>query len=157
MVQKYINQGWPDSKNAIPLEVQPFWCVRDKLYISEGLVLRRKKLIVPNSLRRSMSKIHVSHLGIEKCTARAKDLFYWPGMSAQITEMCERVPSTASSSKKSRRLLRKFQIIRGKKFPVIYSLLTVSLTFLLGTISLNLSSTPNCRIHNVCLLFVGLV
>ena len=31
----------------------------------------------------------MSHLGIEKCTARAKDLFYWRGMSAQITEMCE--------------------------------------------------------------------
>ena len=32
-----------------------------------------------------LSKIHASHLG----TRRAKDLFYWPGMSAQITEMCE--------------------------------------------------------------------
>ena len=36
-----------------------------------------------------LSKIHASHLGIEKCTARAKDLFYWPGMSAQIIKMCE--------------------------------------------------------------------
>ena len=34
MVQKYINQGWPDSKNAVPLEVRPFWCFRDELYIS---------------------------------------------------------------------------------------------------------------------------
>ena len=42
-VQKYINQGWPDSKNALPLEVQQFWCVRDELYVSEGLVLRREK------------------------------------------------------------------------------------------------------------------
>ena len=31
MVQKYVNQGWPDSKNAVPLEVRPFWCVRDEL------------------------------------------------------------------------------------------------------------------------------
>ena len=96
MVQKYVNQGWPDSKNAVPLEVRPFWCVRDELYVSEGLVLRREKLVVPISLRRSMlSKIHASHLGIEKCTARAKDLFYWPGMSAQITEMCEQCSTCA--------------------------------------------------------------
>ena len=24
MVQKYVNQGWPDSKNDVQLEVQPF-------------------------------------------------------------------------------------------------------------------------------------
>ena len=96
MVQKYVNQGWPDNKNAVPLEGRPFWCVRDELYVSEGLVLRREKLIVPNSLCRSMlSKIHASHLGIEKCTAQAKDLFYWPGMSAQITEMCEQCSTCA--------------------------------------------------------------
>ena len=90
MVQKYVNQGWPKSKNAVLLEVQPFWCFRDKLYVFKGLVLRREKLVVPVSLCRSMlSKIHASHLGIKKCTGRAKDLFYWPVMSAQMTEMCK--------------------------------------------------------------------
>ena len=42
-----------------------------------------------------LSKIHASNLGIEKCTARAKDLFYWPGMSAQITEMCKQCSTCA--------------------------------------------------------------
>ena len=118
IVQKYVNQGWPDSKKAVLLEVRPFWCVRDELYVSEGLVLRREKLVVPISLRRSMlSKIHASHLGIEKCTARAKDLFYWLGMSAQITEMCEQCSMcTTPNSKKSQRLLHKFWIIHGDLF-----------------------------------------
>ena len=30
--------------------------------------------------------IHASHMGIEKCKQRAKDLVYWPGMSSQIED-----------------------------------------------------------------------
>ena len=84
LVQKCINQGWPDSKYAIL-----FWCVRDKLYISEGLVLRREKLIVPNSLHCSMlSKIHASHL---KSAPHEPKIFF-------IGRACQhKIPKYASS------------------------------------------------------------
>lgn len=43
------------------------------------------KLIVPTSLRSYMlDLIHESHLGIEKCKARAREVVYWPGMSNKI-------------------------------------------------------------------------
>ena len=34
-----------------------------------------------------LSQIHSSHLGIEKCKRRARDLLYWPGMNQQIADM----------------------------------------------------------------------
>ena len=31
-------------------------------------------------------KIHSSHLGVEKCKRRARDVMFWPGMAAQIQD-----------------------------------------------------------------------
>ncbi len=30
--------------------------------------------------------VHNAHLGVEKCKRRAKDVMFWPGMAAQITD-----------------------------------------------------------------------
>ena len=52
------------------------------------LLLRSDKLIVPSSLREEMlSQIHSSHLGIEKCKRRARDILFWPGMNQQIADV----------------------------------------------------------------------
>lgn len=34
-----------------------------------------------------LSRIHSSHLGIEKCKHRAQDILFWPGMNQQIADM----------------------------------------------------------------------
>ncbi len=34
-----------------------------------------------------LRQIHESHLGIESCRRRARDVLFWPGMSQSITEM----------------------------------------------------------------------
>ena len=31
--------------------------------------------------------IHSSHLGVEKCHSRARDVLYWPGMNGQINDV----------------------------------------------------------------------
>ena len=33
-----------------------------------------------------LKKIHASHIGIESCLRRAKEILYWPGMSAAIKD-----------------------------------------------------------------------
>ena len=33
-----------------------------------------------------LEKIHESHLGAEACKRRAKDVLFWPGMAAQISD-----------------------------------------------------------------------
>ena len=38
-------------------------------------------------MRREMLKaIHYSHLGIVSCLRRARDVLFWPGMSAQVKD-----------------------------------------------------------------------
>lgn len=89
-VKQYIMSGWPSSKDDTPTETRPYWNMRDELYVSEGLVLKDDRLITPSKMRSEMLKlIHKSHLGTQKCIGRAKDIFFWPGMTAQVKEMCE--------------------------------------------------------------------
>lgn len=39
-----------------------------------------------------LDRIHDSHLGMVKCKERARDIIYWPGMSAQIEKMVSQCP-----------------------------------------------------------------
>ena len=41
-------------------------------------------------MRREMKqKIHAGHLGVNSCIRRAKDVIYWPGMSAEVRQYVE--------------------------------------------------------------------
>ena len=40
--------------------------------------------------------IHSSHLGMEKCKRRARDVLYWPGMSSQIENIISCCPTCAT-------------------------------------------------------------
>ena len=42
---------------------------------------------MPNAVRDEMfSRLHEGHLDIEKCHARAREIMYWPNLSADIDE-----------------------------------------------------------------------
>ncbi len=101
LLKQFFHNGWPDSKNKCPPNVRLYYNLRDKITVEENLVFLDDKLIVPTSLRNFMlGLIHESHLGIEKCKARAREVAYWPGMSNQIHEhvlkckVCEKFRSS---------------------------------------------------------------
>ncbi|XP_031571389.1 uncharacterized protein K02A2.6-like [Actinia tenebrosa] len=82
-----ILTGWPDSKEEVPHNVRPFWNVRDKLVVLDGIVYRGMRIVVPQTMRASMlDVIHNTHLGVVKSKQRAGETLYWPGMSAQIED-----------------------------------------------------------------------
>lgn len=60
----------------------------DDLYIYNDLVCMNNKIVIPTSLRKEiLQRIHVNHMGIEKSKLKAREIFYWPGMSSKIEEM----------------------------------------------------------------------
>lgn len=78
---------WPSPKN-IPLYLHPFQKIKSELKYEEKLLFMNDKLIVPSSLRGKLINIlHEPHFGIEKTLARARQLFYWPGISGDITSI----------------------------------------------------------------------
>ena len=83
--------GWPVHKWSLKPLVRPYWPIHDDIHEVEGLVFVGDKLLIPSSLRGEMlNKIHETHLGMEKCKARARELLYWPGMTNDIEELVRR-------------------------------------------------------------------
>jgi hypothetical protein len=80
-----VQQGWPKSIKSVPDDLRPYWNVRDEISISDGLLFKLDKIIVPKSLQPAMLKLlHDSHMGIEKTKARARQILFWPCMAKDI-------------------------------------------------------------------------
>ena len=90
-----IQNGWMwRTKSQAPPTLQPYWSVRDELYLQEGFIYRGNQLVVPPLLRREYLKLtHKGHLGIQKCTERAKQYMFWPGISAEVREFVASCPT----------------------------------------------------------------
>ena len=96
LLKRYAMMGWPSMKSQCAPEVTPYWCCREEISVCDGLLLKSERLIVPRSMRKEMlAKIHQAHMGIDKTLRRAKDMFYWPSMNAQVKEAVEACSSCA--------------------------------------------------------------
>lgn len=99
-----IVNGWPDIKSETPLCVREYWNSRDLLSVTDGIVFKGMRIVIPPSLRSHMLKlIHESHLGIVKCKQRAREVLYWPAMNAAIEEEVRNCPKCAMYQNKQSR------------------------------------------------------
>ena len=79
--------GWPTEREEVPVHIREFWTYRDELTLHNGVLFQNQSLIIPKALRTGVtSRIHSSHLGIEACLQKARDLVFWPLMNAEIKE-----------------------------------------------------------------------
>ena len=98
-----IVSGFPQSRDALPASIQPFWKFRHDLYIIDGVVLMRRRIIIPSSLRSEvLESLHSAHQGVTAMNERAKLEVYWPDITNDIQRVrdscqdCNRIaPSQA--------------------------------------------------------------
>jgi len=89
-LKRVILQGWPAHKSAVPVSVVVYFDYRDELTVHDGILLRGDRVVIPVSMQRDMlQKVHAGHLGINSCLRRARELIFWPGMSADIRQMVQ--------------------------------------------------------------------
>ncbi|KAF2891123.1 hypothetical protein ILUMI_15050, partial [Ignelater luminosus] len=96
-VKDFCNSGWPGKcKKFSNTELSAFFKLQDSLFVKDDLIFLQNKLVVPKALRNSMlKKIHIAHFGIEKTKARARKIFYWPGLNLSPAELlCKRMLRT---------------------------------------------------------------
>ena len=82
----------------------PYWNYRDEISIYDGIMFKGEKVIVPKSMQREMlTLIHSSHLGVEKCKRRARDVLYWPRMNAEIEDAVSKCQVCSTYRKSNQR------------------------------------------------------
>ena len=82
-----IKIGWPETKEEVPSEIRRYFDFKEELSIQDGILFKGNRVIVPVALRPHMiTQVHSSHLGIESCLNKARDVLFWPGMTAEIKD-----------------------------------------------------------------------
>ncbi|KAF2892647.1 hypothetical protein ILUMI_13526 [Ignelater luminosus] len=96
-VKDFCNSGWPGKcKKFSNTELSAFFKLQDSLFVKDDLIFLQNKLVVPKAFRNSMlKKLHIAHFGIEKTKARARKIFYWPGLNLSPAKLlCKRMLRT---------------------------------------------------------------
>ena len=94
-------RGFPPQRSDLTPDLRPYWGVRDRLAVDDGVLVCGPRLVIPRSLRReTLRRLHDSHQGIERTLRRARQSVYWAGIDRDITatvQSCtacqERLPS----------------------------------------------------------------
>ena len=85
-----IENGFPKSKSEVPVKIANYWDFRDSLYVADGVVLYKDRIIIPMSLRSQViENLHSAHQGTSSMFARAQGIVFWPGMTAEIAQARE--------------------------------------------------------------------
>ena len=92
-LKSMIINGWPDHKSSLPSELQPYWQVKDDLYIANEVVLYNERIVIPAELQtKALALLHESHQGTEKSKIRAKSTMFWPGIGQDVEDSVEKCP-----------------------------------------------------------------
>ena len=84
---KAIKNGWGTCKKQCPPDLTPYYNNRSELVEDKGLVFLGERLVVPRTLRKEMlGQLHRSHIGIEGCLRRAREVLYWPRMNSEVKD-----------------------------------------------------------------------
>ena len=71
--------------------LKQYFPIKDELSVTNGLLLRGNRLVIPQSLRSEMlQKLHAGHQGISKCHQRALQSVWWPAIGKDIEEIISR-------------------------------------------------------------------
>ena len=75
-LKEVLLEGWPEHKVDVPTATVTHYVFRDELSIYMTVSLcRGDRVIIPQSLPKNMvERIHSSHLGIEGCLRRAREI-----------------------------------------------------------------------------------
>lgn len=86
-VKRLITSGWPEHQRNVPPEAQPYYQYRHELSISDNVVFKGDRCVVPRSAREAIrNELHSAHLGVESTLRRARETVFWPGINAEMKD-----------------------------------------------------------------------
>lgn len=88
-VKCYVLDGWP-PKSKVEDPVRKFYNMKDELHIVNGILFKRRSIIIPSSLQEEMlQRMHAGHLGISKTKQLVRGSIFWPNINEDINNKIE--------------------------------------------------------------------
>ena len=86
-----INNDFPQTRHAMPSQLQDYFSLRDGLHSFDGVVLYNNRIVIPPTLRQNVvESLHSAHQGVSAMIARSESSVFWPGITTDIRKMRER-------------------------------------------------------------------
>ena len=83
-----IENGFPSKRSDLPQQIQEFFQFKDDLYSIDGVVIYKKRTVIPKSLRKDILEVlHSGHQGVTSMMSRVEDSLFWPGITPAVTAM----------------------------------------------------------------------
>ena len=74
---------WPDTP-----ELRPYRRVKDELCVSNGIILRGSRIVMPSTLwQATLLNAHEGHQGIVRTKQMVREKVWWPGIAHQVETM----------------------------------------------------------------------
>ena len=84
-LKSFIIAGWPHTKDELHTNIRPYWLYRDELMVIDGVILKGRCIIIPDSLKQQvLAQVHTNHMGIEKMKLLACESVFWHNINANI-------------------------------------------------------------------------
>ena len=84
-LKTYIVDGFPKHKHECAEDIHSFFDYRESLTIIDGMVMKDKRIVIPESLCNDALKVlHRSHMGIVKTKECASISMFWPKIYSDI-------------------------------------------------------------------------
>ena len=83
-----ILNGFPNTQHATDPAIRSFFNGKEHLWIDNGVVMFKERIVVPKKLRQEVLNIlHSAHQGTKGMRDRASNCVYWPGLNNSIDQM----------------------------------------------------------------------
>ena len=89
-VLRFTENGWPEKLSPEDHVLQPYHTRRQEFSLEKGVIMWGIRVVIPTSLRsKVLEELHLSHMGIVKMKALARQFVWWPNIDDQIEHLCK--------------------------------------------------------------------
>ena len=77
------------EKHRKDADIEPYYAIREDMYIAEKLIFRLEKIVIPTSLQQKVVKAahSLGHFGITKTKQMLREKYWFPKMNSLVEEM----------------------------------------------------------------------